>query len=76
MQGTAGVGASARASAASGAPSLRLTITKDVSLIFAVGSDQGNDAARRLPLGWVMLRQWLGAGSSWSQYTNVPVPEC
>jgi hypothetical protein len=40
-----------------------------------VGSDQGNEVARRLPFGWVMLRQWLGAGSSWSQYTNVPVRE-
>jgi Bacterial Ig domain/Lysyl oxidase len=75
MQDTDGVGASARASAASGAPSLRLTTTKDISLVFAVGSDQGNEAARRLPVGWVMLHQRLGAGSSWSQYTNVPVRE-
>jgi hypothetical protein len=75
MQDTGGAGASARASAASGAPSLRLTTTRDISLVFAVGNDQRNEVARRLPVGWVMLHQWLGAGSSWSQYTNTPVAE-
>jgi len=75
MQGTDGVGASARASGAAGAPSLRLTTTRDISLIFAVGNGQGNAIARGVPFGWVRLSQWLGAGASWSQYTSVPVPE-
>ena len=77
MEGTAGVGASASASAGSGAPTLSLTTTKATSLIFAVGNDWDNAAARTLPAGWVSLNQWLDTTTGdtfWSQYTNVPVP--
>jgi hypothetical protein len=75
MEGTAGVGASASASAASGAPTLRLTTTRPTSLIFAVGNDWDSAVARTLPAGWVSLRQWVDmtGDTYWSQYANVPV---
>jgi hypothetical protein len=76
MEGTAGVGASVSASAASGAPTLSLTTTKRTSLTFAVGNDWGSAVARTLPAGWVSLNQWVDmtGDTFWSQYTNVPVP--
>jgi Bacterial Ig domain/Lysyl oxidase len=77
MEGTGGVGAAAAASAASGAPALRLSTTRPTSLVFAVANDRNEAAAPRFPAGWVSLNRWLEIGSrdtSWSQYTNVPVP--
>jgi hypothetical protein len=77
MEGTGGVGASASASGASGAPTLSLTTTKATSLVFAMGDDWDNAIARTLPAGWVSLNQYLDKGTGdtfWSQYTNVPVP--
>jgi hypothetical protein len=74
MEGTGGVGASAAASGAAGAPVLHLTTTRPTSLIFAVGD--GGNAARTYPAGWVPLAPWPGSGGngwSWSQYTNQPV---
>jgi hypothetical protein len=76
MEGTDGVGASASASAASGPPTLGLTTVEPSSLVFAVGNDWDNAAARKLPAGWVGLNHWLDAtqgNAYWSQYTNVPV---
>jgi hypothetical protein len=76
MEGTNGVGASASASAASGAPTLSLITTEPSSLVFAVGNDWDKAVARKLPAGWVGLNHWVDATSgnaSWSQYTNVPV---
>jgi hypothetical protein len=76
MEGTDGVGASASASGASGAPTLSLTTTEPSSLVFAVSSDWTSATAPTLPAGWVRLRQWLDTKSGdafWSQYTNVPV---
>jgi hypothetical protein len=76
MEGTDGVGASAAASAASGAPGLRLGTTKPTSLVFAVGSDNSGTVPSTLPRGWVALGGWLrpaGGGTYWSQYTNQPV---
>jgi hypothetical protein len=75
MEGTAGVGASAAASAPSGAPTVKLTTTQATSLVFAVGNDYDRAVVRTLPTGWVMLNQWVNAGSAdtyWSQYTNQP----
>jgi len=77
MEGTGGTGASAAASAPSGAPHVSLTTTKATSLVFAVGNDWDTATARTLPPGWVALDQWLDTGTGdtyWSQYTNVPVP--
>jgi hypothetical protein len=75
MEGTAGVGGSAAASASTGAPSLKLTTTKATSLVFAVGNDYKRAVARTLPAGWVVLDYWLNthvADTYWSQYTNQP----
>jgi len=75
MEGTAGVGASAAASASTGAPSLKLTTTKATSLVFAVGNDWKRAVARTLPAGWVILDQWVSTSvgdTYWSQYTNQP----
>ncbi len=75
MEGTAGVGASAAASAASGAPGVQLTTTGATSLVFAVGNDWDHAVARTLGPGFVMLDQWpdTAAGDTyWSQYSNVP----
>ncbi len=75
MEGTDGVGASAAASAPSGAPNLRLRTRSGTSLVFAVGNDWDRAVARRLPLGWVSLSQWLDHATGdtyWSQYTNQP----
>jgi Bacterial Ig domain/Lysyl oxidase len=77
MEGTDGVGASAAASAPSGAPSVSLTTTSATSLVFAVGDDWDSATPRTLPPGWVPLDQWLDTSTGdtyWSQYTNVPVP--
>jgi hypothetical protein len=77
MEGSNGVGASAAASAATGAPTLNLTTTVATSLVFAVGEDWDSATARTLPSGWVSLDQWLDTATGdtyWSQYTNTPVP--
>ncbi len=76
MEGTDGVGASAAASAPSGAPKVSLTTTSAPSLVFAVGDDWDTATARTMPAGWVPLDQWLDSRTGdtyWSQYTNVPV---
>jgi hypothetical protein len=75
MEGTAGVGASAAASATSGAPTVKLTTTKATSLVFAIGNDYDRAVARTLPAGWVILDQWVNTSvgdTYWSQYTNQP----
>ena len=75
MEGADGVGARAHASGASGAPHVTLTTLAATSLVFAAGNDWDRAAARKLPVGWVMLDQWLSTGTGdtyWSQYTNHP----
>lgn len=75
MEGADGAGASSAASGSGGAPTLRLRTDSATSLVFAVGHDWDQAAARRLPVGWVMLDQWLDsqAGDTfWTQYTNSP----
>ena len=75
MQMTNGVGASAAASAATGAPRVSLSTTDAGSLVFAVGEDWSRSVARTLPAGQVTLDQWLDTRTGdtyWSQYTNVP----
>lgn len=75
MEGTDGVGASAVASANSGAPSLTLKTRSATSLVFAAGNDWDHATARVLPPGWVSLSQWLDQGTGdtyWTQYTNQP----
>jgi Big-like domain-containing protein len=75
MEGADGAGATAHASGASGAPHVTLTTLAATSLVFAAGDDWDRAAARKLPVGWVMLDQWLATGTGdtyWSQYTNHP----
>jgi hypothetical protein len=75
MEAADGTGASAAASGSSGAPTVRLRTESSTSLIFAVGHDWDQARARTLPVGWVMLDQWLDsqAGDTfWTQYTNAP----
>ena len=75
MEGAAGVGATAHASGSSGAPHLTLKTGAATSLVFAAGNDWERAAARKLPVGWVMLDEWLNTGTGdtyWSQYTNHP----
>jgi hypothetical protein len=73
LEGAAGPGAAVAASAATGAATLTLKTTAATSLVFAVGNDWDNAAARTLPTGQVVLDQWLDSGigdTDWSQYTN------
>lgn len=75
MEGADGVGATARASAPSGAPHLDLRTVARTSLVFATGNDWDSATPRRLPVGWQMLNQRLVTSTGdtfWSQYTNQP----
>ena len=75
MEGADGTAATATGSASSGAPTVRLTTESATSLVFAVGHDWDRSTARKLPVGWVMLDEWLDSGPGdtfWSQYTNQP----
>jgi Big-like domain-containing protein/lysyl oxidase len=72
-EGADGVGASARGHGASGAPHVKLRTLASTSLVFAVGNDWDRATARTLPVGWVLLDQWLNTGSGdtyWTQYRN------
>jgi hypothetical protein len=67
-----GVGASATAGAASGAPSISLKTTEEGSLVFAVGDDWDRAVARTLGPNQMLLHEYLDEGTGetfWSQYT-------
>ncbi|MFC8503745.1 Ig-like domain-containing protein [Pedococcus sp. NPDC057267] len=73
LEGAAGTGAKGTASAATGAAHLGLVTTSATSLVFAVGNDWDSATARSLPVGEVLLDQWLDTGTGdtdWSEYTN------
>ncbi len=75
MEGTGGTGASAAASAPSGAATVKLTTSSPTSLAFAVGNDWDNATARTFPSGLVPLDQWTETRTGdtmWSEYTNQP----
>jgi hypothetical protein len=75
MEGGDGTGAAVSGSDVTGAPTVKLRTESGTSLVFAVGHDWDSATARKLPVGWVMLGQWLdtSAGDTfWSQYTNQP----
>ena len=59
LSGASGVGASAGASAASGAPTARIVATAAGSWVFGVGNDYDSATARTLGSGQTMLHQWL-----------------
>jgi hypothetical protein len=72
-EGHSGVGASAAASGATGAPGVTLTTSKATSLVFGVTTDWSRTVAPTLGSGLVLLEQWLDAAATstfWSAYTN------
>lgn len=72
FRGSSGIGAAARASQSSGAPTVKLTATAGGSLSFAVGEDWDNAIARTLGGGQVLVGQWLDTGArdtNWVQGT-------
>ena len=73
--GAAGVGASAVASAPSGAPAVSLTTTKAGSFVYGIGFDWDGDIARTLGAGQVMVHEWpiAGSGTFWVQTLLTPV---
>jgi hypothetical protein len=75
FRGASGVGASASANAASGAPTVSLTTTKAGSWVFAEGDDWSNATARTVPAGQTMVHQWVDTGGGdtyWTQSTTAP----
>ncbi len=75
MEGADGTGGAAAAGGVRASPALSLRMLSSKSLVFAVGNDWDQAAARSLPTGWVMLGQWLNTDTGdtfWSQYTNQP----
>ncbi len=71
VQMSDGIGATAAAGAASGAPSVSLKTTEEGSLVYAVGNDWDTAAARTLGANQVMLRQYLDTKTEdtfWSQF--------
>jgi hypothetical protein len=54
-----GVGASATASAATGAPKVSLTTTVGGSVVYGAGNDYDRAVARTVGLGQAMVHQWL-----------------
>jgi len=74
---SAGVGASAVASAASGAPRITLTTKAAGSLSYAVGADYDNAIARTVGARQVLISQWVdtAAGDTfWVQGRTRPSP--
>ena len=71
VQMSDGIGATAAAGAASGAPSVSLKTTEEGSLVYAVGNDWDTATARTLGSNQVMLRQYLDTKTEdtfWSQF--------
>ncbi len=71
VQMSDGVGATAAAGAASGAPSVSLKTTEEGSLVYAVGNDWDTATARTLGSNQVMLHQYLDTKTGdtfWSQF--------
>ena len=76
-RGATGVGASAAANAASGAPSVQLTTTRPASRILAVGNDWDTATARTLGSNQIMLHQYLNTSTGdtwWVQANNANTP--
>ena len=62
-----GVGATSAAGAASGAPTVLLTTTKDASLVYVVGNDWDQAIPRTLGTGQKMVHQYLAWSTHWVQ---------
>ncbi len=70
LQGTGGVGASAKGSAPSGAPQLSLVTTQPQSLIFGVGNDWDNATGRTPDTNQLLLNQWLDTSTGDAYWTQ------
>jgi beta-lactam-binding protein with PASTA domain len=57
--GASGVGASATANGASGAPTVSLTTTQAGSLVYGVGNDYDRAVARTVPAGQAKIHEWV-----------------
>ena len=75
--GSAGIGAIASNSAASGATNVTVTTIRAGSLIYGVGNDWDGATGRTLGSGQWMVHQWVDAGAGdtlWTQARTAPVP--
>ena len=73
FQGASGIGATASASGASGAPTIGLTTTQAGSWVYGVGNDWDSAIARTLPAGQTMVHQWVDSAvgdTFWAQSTT------
>ena len=76
FRGAAGIGTSATASAASGAPTVTLTTTRANALVYGVGNDWDRAVARTLPASQVMVHQSVDTvvgDTFWVQAWSGPV---
>lgn len=76
LSGAAGVGATAGASAKSGAPTAQITTTGAGSWIFGVGNDYDSAIARTLGPGQAMVHQWIETtlgDTYWVQRASSPI---
>jgi hypothetical protein len=75
VQGTGGTGATAAASGPSGPPTVTLTTTKAGSLVYGVGNDWDNAAARTPGINQKIDDQWLDTATGdtfWVQNETYP----
>jgi Bacterial Ig domain len=75
IQGTGGIGASAAASASSGAPTVTLKTTKAGSLVYGVGNDYDRAVGRIVGTNQIPDNQWLDSGTGdtyWVQNQTYP----
>jgi hypothetical protein len=77
FRGATGIGASAMANGASGAPTVVLVTTRANSLVYGVGNDWDRAVARTLGAGQVMVHQRLETAvgdTFWVQSRSAPIP--
>ena len=75
FQGAVGIGATASASAISGAPSATFTASRFGSLVYGVGNDWDRAVTRTPVSGQSLAHQWVDTGSGdtfWAQALNAP----
>ncbi len=70
IQGTGGVGASAKASATTGPPTASLATTQPQSLVFGVGDDWDSATARAVGPNQLLLNQWLDNSTGDTYWTQ------
>jgi hypothetical protein len=72
-----GIGASATASGAKGAPSVTLTASAAGSVVYGAGNDYKSAIARSVGSGQSLVQQWVDTGTGdtyWVQALNAPTP--